>query len=135
MAKKKTHKKFEEQLEKINKNITILTNYDGTHSYIGCQCLIDGHIWKTTPANLLQKHGCPKCSARKLSEEKIFLMEMNEPMCKNKVPREGLVIRIFDDEKEEAFKIKCKKYMFREAELIDEGEIDMEMEEGYSVEN
>ena len=71
MAKKKTHKKFEEQLEKINKNITILTNYDGTHSYIGCQCLIDGHIWKTTPANLLQKHGCPKCSARKLSEEKI----------------------------------------------------------------
>lgn len=72
---------------------------------------------------------------QKLSEEKIFLMEMNEPMCKNKVPREGLVIRIFDDEKEEAFKIKCKKYMFREAELIDEGEIDMEMEEGYSVEN
>lgn len=65
-----------------------------------------------------------------------FGMEMLEPMCKNKVPREGIVLRIDDDPCAEAFKLKCVAFRQREAKQIDKGEVDMEMTEGYeNVEN
>ena len=67
-----------------------------------------------------------------------FGMEKNEPMCRNKVPREGIVIRKNDDEISEAFKLKCQKFLKREAEMIDEVEkgkeimTDQEMVEAYT---
>ena len=50
-----------------------------------------------------------------------------EPLCKNEVPREGLVIRIIGDESTEAFKEKFEAFLFKEALLIDAGEVDVEM--------
>lgn len=71
-----------------------------------------------------------------LKNDKIhFGMEENEPFCKNKVPREGIVLRIDGDEKAEAFKLKCLKFFIKERSLIDKGEIDTEMTQGYSEEN
>lgn len=64
----------------------------------------------------------------KLSSLKEFSMEKNEPMCANKVPREGIVIRIMDDPKAEAFKLKCVKFLEREAKEIDAGNVDTEMQ-------
>lgn len=71
-----------------------------------------------------------------LKNDKIhFGMEENEPFCKNKVPREGIVLRIDDDEKAEAFKLKCLKFYNYEKGLIDKGEVDIEMTQGYAEEN
>lgn len=63
-----------------------------------------------------------------LSTDKGFGMEQNESLCNNKVPREGIVIRIDDDPVNEAFKLKCVKFLTRESKEIDKGNIDIEME-------
>jgi hypothetical protein len=69
-----------------------------------------------------------------LKVEKKFLMEQMEPMCINKVPREGFVIRKANDPIKEAWKLKTTAFFEREAKQIDSGEVDIEMTEGY-IEN
>lgn len=71
------------------------------------------------------------------NDKKHFGMEKNEPMCKNKVPREGICIRKDDDEFPECFKLKCEKFREREAKLINDieqgkEELDNEMNETYA---
>lgn len=62
-----------------------------------------------------------------------FGMEINEPLCKNKVPREGIVLRIDGDPMKEAFKLKCLKFLKKEGESIDNGTYqDAETEEKYN---
>lgn len=68
-----------------------------------------------------------------LKVEKKFLMEQMEPMCINKVPREGFVIRKANDPIKEAWKLKTNSFWLREASQIDKGEVDIEMAEGYAV--
>ena len=60
-----------------------------------------------------------------------FGMEGNEPMCRNTVPREGIVIRIDNDPVAEAFKLKCLKFLGKEAKQIDKGYVDPESKERY----
>lgn len=60
-----------------------------------------------------------------------FGMEQNEPMCNNKVPREGIVVRIDDDEKAEAFKLKCFKFLSKEGAELDANGADIEMVDAY----
>ena len=67
-----------------------------------------------------------------LKVEKKFLMEKMEPMCINKVPREGFVIRKANDPIKEAWKLKSTAFFEREAKQIDSGEVDIEMTEGYT---
>jgi hypothetical protein len=67
-----------------------------------------------------------------LKVEKKFGMEMDEPLCKTKVPREGFVLRKANDPVSEAWKLKTDAFKFREAKLVDAGEVDMEMEAGYT---
>ena len=67
-----------------------------------------------------------------MKQEHRFGMEENEPLCKNKLPREGIVLRINGDPVAEAFKLKCLKFLGKEAEEMDKGEVnDIEMEERY----
>lgn len=68
---------------------------------------------------------------RMMTDKEHFGMEENEPMCKNKVPREGIVIRIDDDVRAEAFKLKTIKFLGKEAELMDKGQVDIEMADAY----
>ena len=70
------------------------------------------------------------------NDKKHFGMEKNEPMCVNKVPREGVVIRKDNDEFAEAFKLKCQKFRDWEAKFINDIEngkqnISEEMIESY----
>lgn len=58
-------------------------------------------------------------------------MELDEPMCKNKVPREGICIRIANDPIKECFKLKCLYFLGKEAKEIDKGEVDIEMMDNY----
>lgn len=62
-----------------------------------------------------------------------FGMELNEPLCKNKVPREGIVIRIDHDTCKEAFKLKTDAFALKEAKLMDAGKVDFEMQQTYNV--
>jgi hypothetical protein len=62
-----------------------------------------------------------------------FGLEELEPQCKNKVPREGIVIRIQDDPLKEAFKLKALRFLEKEAQAVDKGELnDIETIEHYS---
>lgn len=63
----------------------------------------------------------------KLSNDTRFYMERNSPDCENKVPHEGIVIKI-ENGKSEAFKLKCFKFISGEQELLDKGEINIEDE-------
>ena len=54
-------------------------------------------------------------------------MELNEPLCKNKVPREGVCIRIDNDPINECFKLKTDAFAVREAKEMDNGTVDIEM--------
>jgi hypothetical protein len=55
-------------------------------------------------------------------------IEDNEPLCDRKVPREGVVVRISNDEVAEAFKLKSVAFLSREAKNVDSGEVDIEMQ-------
>lgn len=62
-----------------------------------------------------------------MKEDKIkFGMEMDEVLCRNRVPREGVVVRIDGDKFSRAWKLKCKRFYEREAKAHDDNEIDME---------
>ena len=63
------------------------------------------------------------------NDTKTLGMELNEPLCRNKTPREGIVLRIDKDPIKEAWKLKSMAFLSREAKLIDSGEVDIEMEE------
>ena len=68
------------------------------------------------------------------NDTELFGMELEEPLCKNNVPREGLVIRKDDDEYPEAFKLKSSRFKQWEKAKVDAGIVDSEMLEGYSQE-
>ena len=71
-----------------------------------------------------------------MKHDQRFAMEQNEPMCKNELPREGIVLRIENDPLNEAFKLKCLKFLGKEAEEMDKGNTDdIEMQERYNNEN
>lgn len=63
----------------------------------------------------------------RLANDKRFYMEMDSPHCKNKVPHEGLVIKI-DDGLSRAFKLKAFRFLNKEQELLDKGESNIEDE-------
>lgn len=63
----------------------------------------------------------------RLANEKTFNMEKNSPECKNKVPHEGVVIKI-EDGMSRAFKLKCFKFLNKEQEALDKGEENIEDE-------
>lgn len=52
---------------------------------------------------------------QKLASDKNFFMECESPTCNNKVPHEGIVIKI-ENSLSEAYKLKCIKFQFRESE-------------------
>lgn len=55
-----------------------------------------------------------------------WCMEMREPLCKNKVPREGIVVRILNDPTARAWKLKTRAHYGLEALQHDSEEADME---------
>ena len=68
----------------------------------------------------------------KLANDKRFHMEMNSPTCNNKVPHEGVVIKV-ENMKSEAFKLKCFKFLDAEGKALDRGEVNIEDSEEYFI--
>lgn len=67
------------------------------------------------------------------SDKERFLMELDEPLCKNKVPREGIVIRKVGDPIARAWKLKSARHYGKEAEAHDKGEVDIEEIESIEI--
>lgn len=65
------------------------------------------------------------------NDKECFGMELDEPLCKNKVPREGIVLRIHGDKHAEAFKLKTDAFYGKEQKEIDAGNVDMEMQDTF----
>lgn len=63
----------------------------------------------------------------KLANDAQFYMERTSPSCDNKVPHEGIVIKI-ENMKSEAFKLKCFKFLDKEGKELDKGESNIEDE-------
>lgn len=64
---------------------------------------------------------------QKLASDKNFFMECESPTCNNKVPHEGVVIKI-ENSLSEAYKLKCIKFLEGESKSLDKGEVDIETE-------
>lgn len=62
------------------------------------------------------------------NDKEMLGMELDEPLCKNKVPREGVVLRLLRDKYARAWKLKSKRHYEIEAKQHDAGEVDMEEE-------
>ena len=93
--------------------------------------LYHGTLTDLYPTLSLTEHWNENVLEELRNDKKHFGMEKDEPLCENKVVREGLCIRIDDDETNENFKLKCQKFYDREKKLMDEGEVDIEMNNTY----
>lgn len=113
-----TNKLIEEhpELAEWLQPITLL--YHGTLKDLYPYISTENH-WHETVLSIMQ------------NDKEHFGMELNEPLCKTKVPREGIVLRIDNDPVNEAFKLKTVKFREKEKSLIDNGEVDMEMMDAY----
>ena len=70
------------------------------------------------------------------NDKEHFGMEENEPMCKHyKSPREGVCVRKEGEERPSCYKLKTIAFTLGEAVRYDEGDVDIEAEEGYSEDN
>ena len=71
--KRKTHREFVGEMEKMNPNIEIVGEYNGFMTKIKCRCLVCNDEWDTTPRILLRGAGCPKCAGNKKKTHKEFV--------------------------------------------------------------
>lgn len=70
-----TEKEFRDNLLHKDCNIVLSGKYLGSKTKTKFRCLIDGHIWETTPYHILHNSGCPMCANRKQSERQTFSHE------------------------------------------------------------
>lgn len=61
--------------------------------------------------------------------QKEYVYDQNSQFCKNKVPEEGVVVRVEKGDGIECFKLKSFKFLKKESDQLDSGEIDMESQE------
>lgn len=62
----------------------------------------------------------------RMKTDERFGLEKLEPMCRNKVPREGIVVRKDKDEIQEAFKLKAVKFFEMESKQVDSEDVNFE---------
>lgn len=63
--RRKTHKKFIEEMKEKHPEIKVLGTYVNNKTKIECLCNICKTEWSAFPNNLLQKTGCPQCGINK----------------------------------------------------------------------
>ncbi len=118
--------------EVYNWTVNLVKKYPELKKYVHpIDILFHGKLVDLYPEVNILTHWHENILQAMKNDKKHFLMEKNEPLCKNKVPREGIVVRIDDDSVCEAFKLKCDKFMLYESEHLDDNGVDIEMEESY----
>lgn len=82
--------------------------------------LYHGTLAELYPDLSLTEHWHENLLERMRNDKSLFGLEKNEPLCKNKVPREGICIRKNGDDIPECFKLKSMTFLRNEAKLMDE---------------
>ena len=101
----------------------------GAERIMPCTLLYDGFLGDLyTDLNYDDENWNLDLLERMKSDEKILGMELQEPLCKMKAPREGVVIRINNDDHPRAWKLKSKAHYDLEKKSHDAGEGDIEEE-------
>lgn len=94
--------------------------------------LYHGKLMDLYPDINVADHWRENVLERLKNDKEHFHMEETEPLCTNKVYREGIVLRIDNDPMVEAFKLKCLKFLDKYGETIDKGQYqDAEVDERY----
>lgn len=126
-----THKEYE-----INEVIDFSNNLVKTYPELEKNIMPYTLLYHGTLADLypnvdVKNHWNENILEELKKDKEHFGMEGDEPLCKNKVPREGICLRIANDPVKECFKLKCLTFLGKEAKEIDKGEIDIEMRQTY----
>jgi hypothetical protein len=126
-----THKEYEIS-EVINFTNNLVDNFpDISDRILPYQLLYHGKLSDLYPTINSESHWHENALEAMKSDKEHFGMELNEPLCNNKVPREGICLRIANDPVKECFKLKCLKFLKKESEDIDKGVVDIEMADNY----
>lgn len=80
--RKKTTEEFKKQMQDINPNIEIISEYQGNKIKISCKCKLCSHEWEARPNNLLNNHGCPNCKKKTIGDLKRYTEEEFITKCK-----------------------------------------------------
>lgn len=126
-----THKEYEIS-EVINFTNSLVDNLpDISDRILPYQLLYHGKLSDLYPNINTENHWHENVLEAMKFDKEHFGMELNEPLCNNKVPREGVCLRIANDPVKECFKLKCLKFLKKESEDIDKGVVDIEMADNY----
>lgn len=93
---------FANKINEMNPQIKVVGEYVNMHTKIKCVCMVDGHIWHTTPTHLLHSgRGCPKCNGgvRKTHDE--FIEQIK------KINKDIIVLGKYISDRQK-IKLKCK---------------------------
>lgn len=126
-----THNEYEIS-EVINFTNNLVDNFpDISDRILPYQLLYHGKLSDLYPTINTENHWHENALETMKFDKEHFGMELNEPLCNNKVPREGICLRIANDPVKECFKLKCLKFLKKESEDIDKGVVDIEMADNY----
>ena len=80
--KKKYHKwnteTFVKEMNNMNSNILITSEYINFKTKVHCICLLDKYEWDVTPDDLLHGRGCPKCGGKLKKTHQEFMNDFYE---------------------------------------------------------
>ena len=115
--------------DNLKRHLAIEHKYEGVERILTCPILYDGLLGELYPElNREDENWSIDLLERMKADKELLGMELQEPLCKMKAPREGVVIRINDDEFARAWKLKSKAHYDLEKKNHDAGEKDMEEE-------
>ena len=103
MAKRLTHEEFLQKVYSKNKNIKVLSQYDGSQSLITRECLICGDIREVKARSLLEGYGCKNCQNINTGDRNRFTQEQFEEKVKSMYPN----IKILSEYKNSRKKVRC----------------------------
>lgn len=75
---RKGRETFITELAQIAPTIEVIGDYSTTNDPITVRCSVCGYEWKPTPHNLLDGHGCPRCSGCERMNTSSFKQKMKE---------------------------------------------------------
>ena len=87
-SRKRTTEQFAHDLEAVNPNIEVIGDYLRSHAPVSVRCKICGHLWDSTPHDLLAGYGCSVCG-RKSAKRK--MQKPNSQFQNELIERNGTV--------------------------------------------
>ena len=72
---KKTSEQFIQELNIVNRSVTVVGKYTGSKNKVDCICNVCGYKWAAIPYSLLKGCSCPACAKRERSKYRQYTPE------------------------------------------------------------